>query len=75
MMTYVYFVILLYLLKDLNNSNPSFITVRSESFDLSPPINSSYLVNTTVVLGGNLNENTTSLVLRIRTNATAGYRY
>nr|XP_022317554.1 sushi domain-containing protein 2-like [Crassostrea virginica] len=59
--------------QDLNNSNPSFITVRSESFDLSPPINSSYLVNTTVVLGGNLNENTTSLVLRIRTNTTAGY--
>lgn len=57
-----------------NDSKPSFVTVRSKSFDLSSPLNSSNIVFTSIVLDGDLlHENMTSLVLRIRTNISAGY--
>lgn len=60
--------------QNANDSKPRFVVVRSEPLDFSIPHNTSNIVFNTFTLSGILLENMTSLVLRIRSNITAGFR-
>ncbi|XP_056012711.1 sushi domain-containing protein 2-like [Ostrea edulis] len=59
--------------QNANDSKPRFVVVRSEPLDFSIPHNTSNIVFNTFTLSGILLENMTSLVLRIRSNITAGF--